>query len=100
MQLDHKALYIVYSGSIKSKVQYMYQTCVLNSRRVGFCIRAVRQMFTWHWQFLNTSLLQNNHAQFQIIHVEEMSQNKKVMTQNVQVMLNLCLTVYFSIVVY
>ena len=94
LQLDHKALYIVYSGSIKSKVQYMYQTCVLNSWRVGLCIRSVRQMFTWHWPLLNTSLLLNNHVQFQNKHGEEMSPIKKVMTQYVQVMLNLCLTVY------
>ena len=51
-------------------------------------------MFTWHWQLFNTSLLLNNHAKFQNIHGEEMSPIKKVMTQYVQVMLNLCLTVY------
>ena len=72
----------------------MYQTCVLNSWRVGLCIRSVGQMFTWHWQLLNTFVLLNNHAQFQNIHVEEMSPIKTVMTQYVQVMLNLCLTVY------
>ena len=53
----------------------MYQTCVLNSWRVGLCIRSVRQMFTWHWQLLNTSLLLNNQAQFQNKHGEEMSPN-------------------------
>ena len=37
-----------------------------------------------------------NHAQFQNIHGEEMSSIKKVMTQHVQMMLNLCLTVYFN----
>ena len=72
----------------------MYQTCVLNSWRVGLCILSVRQMFTWYWHLLNTSLLLNNHAQFQNIHGEEMSPIKTVMTQYVQVMLNLCLTVY------
>ena len=72
----------------------MYQTCVLNSWRLGLCIRSVRQMFTWHWQLLNISLLLNNHAQFQNMHGEEMSHVKKVMTKYVQVMLNLCLTVY------
>ena len=55
----------------------MYQTCVLNSWRVGFCIRLIRQMFTCHWQFLNTCLLLNNHIQFQNIHGEEMSSIKK-----------------------
>ena len=72
----------------------MYQICVLNSWSVGLCIRSVRQMFTWHWQLLNTRLLLNNHAQFQNKHGEEMSSIKKVMAQYVQVMLNLCLTVY------
>ena len=37
------------------------------------------------------------HAQFQNIHGEEMPPIKKVMTQYVQVMLNLCLTVYFAL---
>ena len=96
MQLDHNSLYIVYSGSIKSKVQYMYQTCVLNSWRVGLRIRSVRQKFTWHCRLLNISLLLNNHAQFQNIHGKEMTPVKKVMTQYVQVMLNLCLTVYYD----
>ena len=50
--------------------------------------------FTWHWRLLNTSLLLNYQAQFQNIHGEEMTPIKKVMTQYVQVMLNLCLTVY------
>ena len=72
----------------------MYQTCVLNSWRVGLCIRSVRHMFKWHWQLLNTSLLLNNHAQFQNIRGEEMSHFKQVMTHYVQVLLNLCLTVY------
>ena len=78
MQLDHKALYIVYSGSIKSKVQYMYQTCVLNSWRVGLCIRSVRQISICHWQLLNTLFLLNNHARFQNKHGEEMSSIKKL----------------------
>ena len=96
MQLDHKALYIVCSRSIKSKVQYMYQTCVLNSWRVGLYIRSVRQMFTCHWQLLNTSLLLNKNARFQNMSGEDMSSIKKVMTQYIQVMLNLCLTVYIK----
>ena len=51
-------------------------------------------MLTWHGRLLNTSLLLNSHAQFQNIHGEEMSPIKNVMTKDVQVMLNLCLTVY------
>ena len=64
----------------------MYQTCVLNSCRVELCILSVRQMFSCHWQLLNTSLLLNNHARFQNIHVhgEEMSSIKKFMTQYVR----------------
>ena len=54
-------------------------------------------MFAWHWQLLNNSLLLNNHAQFQNIHGEEMSPFKNVTTQYVQVMLNLCLTIYIYI---
>ena len=54
LQLDHKALDIVNSASIKNKVQYMYQTCVLNSWRVGLGIRSVRQMFTCHAKYLFT----------------------------------------------
>ena len=73
----------------------MYQTCVLNSWRIGLCIRSVRQMFIWHWQFLNTAILLNNQAQIQNIHGEEMSPIEKVKTQYVQVMLNLCLTVIY-----
>ena len=97
LHLDHKALYIVYRGSIKLKVQSMFQTSVLNSWRVGLCIRSLREMFTWHWQLLSTSLLLNNHARFQNINGEEMSSIKIVMTQYVQVMLNLCLTVYIYV---
>ena len=55
--------------------------------------------FTWHWRLLNTSLLLNKYAQFQNMHGEEMSPINKVMTQYVQVMLNLCLTVYFILIV-
>ena len=73
----------------------MYQTCVLNSWRVGLCNRSVRQIITWQWQLFNTPLLLNNHAQFQNIHGEEMSPIKKVMTQYVHVMLSLCITVYY-----
>ena len=49
-----------------------------------------RQMFTY-WQLLHTSLLLNHLARFENIHGEEMSSKfiKKVMTQYVQVMLNL-----------
>ena len=39
-------------------------------------------------------ILLNNHAQFQNIRGEEMSPIKKVMTQYVQMLLILCLTVY------
>ena len=49
LRLNHTAPYIVYSGSMKSKAQYMYmyQTCVLNSWRV------LVTDVTCHSQFLN-----------------------------------------------
>ena len=84
LHLDHKAHFSVYSGSMKSKVQnitffffffffFFFLLLLFMECRVMHPVGSARQMFICSLQFLNTALLLNNQARFQIILGKELS---------------------------